>query len=145
MGGMHTVASLNLLVNDFYSVTASHYLHAGVAGEDHFHFLLNTVFSNVNLVGIAELNTIFACFLLKSQGKDRTSERSYRTISTCPLVAKALDFYIRELCLVDWNYHQSDTQYQGERSSHDLASLLLTEVIQHSLHTKKKPVFCSFP
>ena len=136
--------SIRKNVNDFYSVTASHYLHAGVAGEDHFHFLLNTVISNVNLGGIAELNTIFACVLLKSQGKDRTSERSYRTISTCPLVAKALDFYIRELCLVDWNYHQSDTQYQGERSSHDLASLLLTEVIQHSLHTKKKPVFALF-
>ena len=132
--------SIRKNVNDFYSITASHYLHAGVAGEDHFHFLLNAVISNVNLGGVPELNTIYACVLLKSHGKDRTSERSYRTISTCPLVAKALDFYIRELCLVDWNKQQSVTQYQGEHSSHELASLLLTEVVQHYLHTKNTPV-----
>ena len=102
------------------------------------------VISNVNLGGVPELNTIYACVLLKSHGKDRTSERSYRTISTCPLVAKALDFYIRELCLVDWNKQQSVTQYQGEHSSHELASLLLTEVVQHSLRTKNKPVYALF-
>ena len=136
--------SIRKNVNDFYSITASHYLNAGVAGEDHFHFLLNAVIDNINFGGIPELNTIFACVLFKGHGKDRTSDRSYRTISTCPLVAKALDWYIRELCLDSWNSQQSCTQYQGENSSHELAALLLTEVVQLSLYVKKRPVFPLF-
>ena len=131
-------------VNDFYSITASHYLNAGRAGHDHFHFLLNTIIDNVNLGGLSELNTIFACVLYKGHLKDKTSSRSYRTISTCPLLAKGLDMYIRELSLPDWNNQQADTQYQGEGSSHELAALLLTEVIQHSIHTLKLPVFAIF-
>ena len=131
-------------VNDFYSITALHYLNTGTAGHDHFHFLLNTVIDNVNLGGLSELNTIFACVLYKGHLKEKTSARSYRIISTCPLVAKALDIYIRELSLPDWNKEQADTQYQGEGSSHELAALLLTEVIQHSLHSLKLSVFAIF-
>ena len=131
-------------VNDFYSITALHFLHAGKAGEDHFHFLLSTIIDNINLGGIKELNTIYACVHLKGPGKDRTSERSYRTISTCPLVAKAIDLYIRDISIKAWNDKQADTQYQGEGSSHELAILLLTEVVQHSLHVKKEPVFAIF-
>ena len=131
-------------VNDFYSITASHFLNAGVAGEEHFHLIFNAVITNINLGGIPELNSIYACVLFKCHGKDKTSSRSYRTISTCPLVAKALDSYIRELCLANWNKQQADTQYQGEGSSHEVAVLLLTEVIQHSIHVKKRPVFALF-
>ena len=131
-------------VSDFYSITALHYLNAGTAGHDHFHFLLNTIIDNVNLGGLSELNTIFACVLYKGHLKDKTSSRSYRTISTCPLVAKALDMYVRDLSLPDWNSAQSSTQYQGEGSSHELAALLLTEVIQHSLYSLKLPVFAIF-
>ena len=131
-------------VNDFYSITALHYLNAGTAGHDHFHFLLNTIIDNVNLGGLSELNTIFACVLYKGHLKDKTSARSYRTISTCPLISKALDMYIRDLSLPDWNKEQAETQYQGVGSSHELAALLLTEVIQHSLHSLKLPVFAIF-
>ena len=35
---------------------------------------------------------------------------------------------------------QAPTQYLGEGSSHELAALLLSEVINHSLHSNK-PVF----
>ena len=66
---------------------------------------------------------------------------SYRTISSCPFLAKSLDLYIRDLHLDKWNECQASTQYQGSGSSHELASLLVTEVIQHSLHGLKKPVF----
>ena len=52
--------------------------------------------------------------------------------------------YIRELSLPDWNKAQAETQYQGEGSSHELAALLLREVIQHSLHSLKLPVFAIF-
>ena len=131
-------------VNDFYSITALHYLNAGTAGHEHFHFLLNTIIDNVNLGGLSELNTIFACVLYKGHLKDKTSARSYRTISTCPLISKALDMYIRDLSLPDWNKEQAETQYQGVGSSHELAALLLTEVIQHSLHSLKLPVFAIF-
>ena len=114
-------------VNDLYSITALHYIHAGDAGLDHFFYLLNTIIENVNLAGINELNSIYACFLYKGHNKDRENSRSYRTISTCPLISKALDSYIRELSLRGWDEVQADTQYQGTGMTHDLASLLLTE------------------
>ena len=36
---------------------------------------------------------------------------------------------------------QDDTQFQGAGSSHDLAALLLTESINFSLFSARKPVF----
>ena len=126
-------------VNDFYSITAL-YLNAGSAGHEHFHFLLNAVISDVNLAGLSELNTIYACVLYKGHEKDKTNERSYRTISTCPLMAKGLDIYVPELSIDEWNEQQAETQFQGEGSSHELAALLLTETFQHSLNVSKMPV-----
>ena len=131
-------------VNDFFSITALHYLNAGSAGHDHFHFLLNAIISNINLAGIDELNTIYACVLYKGHGKDKTSDRSYRTISTCPLLSKGLDMYVRELSIDGWNDEQAGTQFQGQGSSHELAALLLTETIQHSLNVSNLPIFALF-
>ena len=92
--------SIRKNVNDYYSITALHYLNAGEAGHDHFHYILNAIITNLNLAGIRELNTIYACVLFKGHGKDKSSDRSYRTISTCPLVAKGLDIYICERTLL---------------------------------------------
>ena len=131
-------------VNDFYSITALHYLHAGDAGLDHLNFLLNSIIDNVNNAHLKELNTIYAIVLLKGRGKDRNLDRSYRTISTCPLAAKALDIYVRELSLADWNDRQAPTQFQGQEMSHELACLLLTETLQYSLNVSKLPVFAIF-
>ena len=136
--------SIRKNVNDFYSITALHYINAGQAGYDHFHYILNAVISNVNLAGITELNTIYACVLFKGHGKEKTSDRSYRTISTCPLLAKGLDIYVREISLDAWNDQQAPTQFQGEGMSHELAAVLLTETIQHSLNVTKLPVFALF-
>ena len=136
--------SIRRNVNDYYSITALHYLNAGDSGREHFFFILNNVIANINLAGLPELNTIYACILFKGHGKDRTSERSYRTISTCPLVAKGLDLYIRELCLDEWHGQQAPTQFQGPGMSHEHAALLLTEVVQHSLNVSKLPVFALF-
>ena len=80
----------------------------------------------------------------KGHGKIKTSDRSYRTISSCPLTAKALDLYIRDLHISSWNLDQADTQFQGEGSNHELAAVLLTESIQHSLYTLKEPIFILF-
>ena len=66
---------------------------------------------------------------------------SYRTISACPLVAKGLDIYLRDLNIDLWNADQAPTQCLGEESSHELAALLLTEVSQFSLHVLQQPVF----
>ena len=57
------------------------------------------------------------------------------------MVAKALDLHIQDLQLECWNNCQPGTQFQGQGSSHELASLLLTECIQYSLHSIKEPVF----
>ena len=52
--------------------------------------------------------------------------------------------YIKDLFIDQWNASQAQTQYQGEGSSHELASLLLTESIQESLYHHHSPVFILF-
>ena len=128
-------------VNDFYSITANHFINAGFEGLEHFHFILNIAIEDVNLSSLEELNSVWACILYKGHLKDRESDRSYRTISTCPLVAKALDYYIGTLYSDGWAEVQAETQFQGAGSSHELAALLLTEAINFSLFSAKKPVF----
>lgn len=136
--------SLKPEVNDLYSITPAHYINAGMEGAIHFSFLLNCVISNVNLSSIDELNSVWAMVLFKGHGKDRESDRSYRTISTCPFISKALDRYIGSLFESGWAAAQASTQFQGNGSSHELAALLVTEVIQHSLFVAKSPVFVLF-
>ena len=128
-------------VSDFYSITALHYINAGVEGLEHFNCLLNAIIADVNNATIEELNIALGIILFKGHGKVKTSDRSYRTISTCPFLSKCLDLYLRDLYLDLWNDQQANTQYQGGGSSHELASLLVTEVIQHSLNVSDKPVF----
>ena len=98
----------------------------------------------MNNATIEELNSCHALLLHKGHGKPKTTDKAYITISTCPLISKALDLYIRYLHVESWNSEQAETQYQGEGSSHELAALLLTEVIQHSLYTLKEPVYLLF-
>ena len=135
------LARLKKNVKDFYSITAQHYLNAGEEGLRHFEDLLNAIISEVENATIVELNVAHGIILYKGHKKEKTSERSYRTISTCPFLSKALDLYIRDLYQDQWNDCQASTQYQGSGSSHELASLLVTEVIQHSLYAANKPVF----
>lgn len=128
-------------VKDFYSITVLHYLNAGVAGLDHFHETLNAIIENENNAEIEELNTAHGLILFKGHKKNKESDRSYRTISSCPFLSKALDLYLRDLYHELWDACQAPTQYQGTGSSHELASLLITEVIQHSLYVKNQPVY----
>ena len=144
------VEALNILkrmkpdVLDSYNITPNHYLYAGPSGWKHFRLLLNALLSDVENVDIEEVNRAHAIVLFKGKGKDKSSSRSYRTISTCPVVAKALDMIIRDRKLSSWNLDQSPTQFQGHGSSHELAAILLTECIQHSLHTTKRPLFALY-
>ena len=131
-------------VMDLFSVTAYHYIHAGIAGHVHFNLLLNAFITDVNNTTLVELNTVLALLLYKGHKKDRTLDSSYRTISTCPLIAKGLDIYVRELAIEKWNGMQAATQYQGEGSNHELAAILVTEAIQHSKFVTKRPIFLLF-
>ena len=125
-------------VTDIYGVTVNHYNYAGPAGWKHFNLLLNSLLADVNNTDIEEVNTVYACILFKGLKKDKSSDRS---ISTCPVIAKALDLYIRDLNIDSWNHDQANNQFQGEGSSHELAAVVLTEAIQHSLYTIKQPLF----
>ena len=128
-------------VNDLYSVTARHYINAGIEGVRHFSFLMNSIIKDINLFTLPELNSVWAMVLYKGHGKPKDSDRSYRTISTCPLLAKSLDIYIGSLYESGWAAVQADTQFQGHCSSHELAALLLTECIQHIMYVARSPLF----
>ena len=95
-----TLKLLNMMkpnVADYFSITTSHYLNAGPPGWKHFCLLLNILLLKVSNTTISEVNTAYACILFKGHNKDRTLSTTYRTISTCPVVAKALDMFIRKL------------------------------------------------
>ena len=57
------------------------------------------------------------------------------------MISKALESYIGSLYSDGWSDAQADTQFQGTGSGHELAALLLTESINHSLYVLKKPYF----
>ena len=128
-------------VNDLFSITARHYINAGIEGARHFSFLMNLIIKNVNLFSLPELNSVWAMVLHKGHSKPKDSDRSYRTISTCPLLSKSLDKYIGSLYESGWAAAQAETQFQGSGSSHELAALLLTESVQHAVFSAKKPLF----
>ena len=134
--------SLKADVNDLHSITPRHYTNAGTEGINHFSFILNIIITNINLSSLDYLNSVWAMILHKGHGKDRESDRSYRTISTCPVISKALDKHVGQLFESGWASAQAETQFQGTGSSHELAALLLTETIQFSLYTLKEPLFC---
>ena len=131
-------------VLDFYSVTPAHFLNDGQEGIKHFNFLLNYVIEDVNNATVEELNSCYALLLYKGHGKVKTEDNAYRTISTCPVVSKAIDLYIKDLHKEKWIEQEAPTQYQGEGSSHELAALLVTEVIQRSLWILKEPAYLLF-
>ena len=131
-------------VLDFWSVTPRHFLNAGCEGLLHFNFLMNRVITEINNSSVKELNTAHALLLHKGHQKPRTSDRSYRTISTCPVLAKGIDMYICDLYKHTWNSAQAETQYQGVGRNHEMAALLVTETIQQSLHQLHKPIFLLF-
>ena len=90
------------------------------------------------------LNKVMSILLHKGHGKDPCSDRSYRTISNCTVLAKALDAYIGTLNIPIWDKSQIDIQFQGKNSSHDLASLQVTELIAYSNNVLKRPLYALF-
>ena len=70
---------------------------------------MNTVLDNIEMASIEELNQTHAVILFKGHGKDKNVSSSYRTISSCPFIAKAVDVYLGELSKDDWAAKQADT------------------------------------
>ena len=139
--GEKLLQNLKPSVMDYFSITSLHFLHLGKEGIIHFVFILNMIINHINSGSVAELNTIWANILYKGGDKDPESDRSWRTISCCPILAKALDTYMVELYDNGWTAVQAPTQFQGINSSHELAALSITETIIHGLHTNKEPVY----
>ena len=125
-------------MNDLFSVTAAHYIHAGEAGIDHLHFLMNAAISDLNSLALDDLSMLWACVLHKGHGKDRSHAKNYRTISTCPVVRARLLMHISLFCT---GICGAETQFQRQESSHELSALVLTESINFSKASNSKPAF----
>ena len=108
---------------------------AGQTGHHHFTALLNLIICNINLSTAAELNSAWSIMLHKGHNKPRCLCRSWRCISTCPLVPKVLDLYMSDLHSDSWMSASAPTQFMTRGSSHELAVLLLTEVICYATLT----------
>ena len=94
---------------------------------------MNAAIADLNNLSVEELNTVWACVLYKGHG--------YRTISTCPMVSKALDAYISWLYSDLWHNATADMQFQCPASSHELAALTLTESINFSVNNNVRPAY----
>ena len=82
--------------------------------------------SLATLSSIEEMNRAHAVILHKGHGKDINVDSSYRTISSCPFIAKTIDIYLGKLSM-----------NEGKGMSHEKAALLLSITIQKSLNDKK--------
>ena len=128
-------------VLDIFSISARHFLNAGDEGITHFSFLLNAIIGDTNSFSSPGLNTAWAIVLHKGHSKPKDNSRSYRCISTCPLLGKALDLWVLDHNRASWAAVRAPTQFMHPGSSHDLGSVLLTEVILHSLHISHTPLY----
>ena len=86
--GEELLKKLKSSVIDFYSLTSLHFLYAGFDGICHFVFLINSILSCIKSSSLEELNSIWATILYKGGKKDPEVDRSYRSISCCPVIAK---------------------------------------------------------
>ena len=88
--------------------------------------------------------TALATILFKGHGKDKHSDRSYMTISSCPFVARCLDSYVGDFYQDKWDSVKAPTQFQASGLSHEHSALLLTEAINYSLYILQLPIFCLY-
>ena len=123
-------------------MSALHFIHGGPIAISVFQMILNTVLSSPDMSEEKELNAAHASVLYKGHSKDKMLASSYRTISNCPFLAKALDYYVRSLSIEEWENARPENQFLGANKSHELGALLLTETINYSLEVLKKPAFC---
>ena len=133
--------SIKSSVTDLFSISSLHYINGGDIAVEHFCLLLNAVLGHFENFVLAELNSVYAIILHKGHGKDKHSDRSYRTISSCPFLAKCADIYVGSLSATSWSSATAETKFQRKGMSHEHAGLLLTETINYIVNVKKLPVF----
>ena len=134
--------SLKPNVCDHFNVSALHYIIGGPHAIHHFQLLISYAIDDIEKTNCEEFNDAHVCILYKGHSKDKTKASSYRTISTCPFIAKYVD-YIRERSIDDWHAAQAETQFLGPCKSHELGALLLTETINHSSKEKLIFLYCN--
>ena len=132
------------LVKDFFSITPLHYLNGGERTINHFRVIVNAVLNDVQNFALYELNVVHAAILYKGHSKPKHNDRSYRTISTCPFIAKCIDSYVGDLSQDNWDSLKEETQFQAKGLSHEHSALLLTEAIHHAVHVQHQPAFCLY-
>ena len=131
-------------VCDHFNISALHFIHGGPLAMQHFQFLINSAINNLETTTCEEVNVAHASVLHKGHSKDKSLATSYRTISSCPFLSKAMDYYIREISIPEWTAAQAETQFLGPDKSHELGALLLTETINNSISVTNQPVYgCS--
>ena len=59
-------------VNDFFSITALHYINGGPESIDHLCLLLNALICDISNTSCSEINTVYACILYKGHGKNKS-------------------------------------------------------------------------
>ena len=78
--------------------------------------------------------------LHKGGTKTKHLAKSWRCISTCPLLTKAMDLYVFGLHKEQWEAMAAPTQFMRDSSSHEFCALTLTEAIVHATHNLKSPI-----
>ena len=104
-------------VTDLFSISSPHYLNGGDAAVQQFCLLLNAILANAENFALTELNSVYAIILHKGHGKDKHSDRRYRTISSCPFLAKCADIFVGSLSADNWAAVTAETQFLLKRSS----------------------------
>ena len=67
--------------------------------------------------------------------------KSWRCISTCPVLAKAIDLHVFKLLKPQWDAAAAPTQYLRDGCSHEVCALALTECIIHGVKVTRSPMF----
>ena len=138
------LVSLKKTVHDCFSISPLHYIHAGPQGIRLFHAQLSNIITHISTSSSQAINQVISILLHKGHGKDPTSDTSNRTISNCTVLAKGLDSYIGSLHSPIWDKSQTDSQFQAPNSSHELAALQITELINMSLNIYNRPLYALF-
>ena len=84
--------SLKPHVCDHFNVSALHFINGGPHAIKHFQMLFNSAIYNIENTSCHNMNDAHAIVLFKGHKKDRSLTSSYSTISSCPFLAKSIDF-----------------------------------------------------
>ena len=106
--------------------------------------LINLVISKIPFLALSEVNSAWSIMIHKGHGRPINSTQSYRCIWTWLRLAKITYSWIAKLKSEECNGSKTPTQFMSKGSSHELATLLMTELSRYSVLTLKCPMFCLY-